>query len=632
MTIRALAQGDPQRIGRYRILGVLGSGGMGRVLLGVGPDGRLVAVKQVHAHLLGEREYRARFRREVTASTRVSGAFTAPVIDFDVDTSAPWLASVFVIGVPLDKIVTEYGPLPPMAVRMLAAGLASALQAIHRAGLIHRDLKPANVLLAADGPRVIDFGIAQAAENQGLTEAGSVLGSPAYMSPEQALAEPLTPASDVFALGSLLVMAATGASPFVAASMAYTLFNIAHVEPDLGGVPPELRDLVGPCLRKDPATRPTPTQILDHLGQPPEHGRIWPEPVHAEIDRVGAELAMLASDPNATVVLSGGRRGAFTRKPTEFAIPQGVPRGRGTRTVLIMVAVLIALATTVGAAWMRWSDGGDTPQATLTGFTLAQMREVDTCAWLSKALGSTIPAGLDPDWPTTVSDWTLTTSETWGCTVTAPGIRSMLDIAPGDFLVGFGLTANAVSGQTILGSESDGYCGRAVKPAGAQVPWGISVEIHIGEKCALPEYVITRLMSVAEPPRRADADRSLATVDPCTLVDHSTLTSLIGAIPEPPKEVSAHSCVWEGADQVTVKLEQIKASVLEDPMVDLGDGKQLIAPKSTVDAICTRDYPFREVGTQREQVEIKVHGGNDNAAHCSAAESIARMVIEKLPK
>ncbi|MRH88654.1 protein kinase [Nocardia sp. SYP-A9097] len=147
MTIRPLALGDPQQIGRYRILGILGAGGMGRVLLGTGPDGRLVAVKQVHAHLLDEIEYRARFRREVTASTRVSGAFTAPVIDFDVDSATPWLASVFVVGVPLDTAVERHGPLPPAAVRMLAAGLASALHAIHQAALIHRDLKPANVLL-----------------------------------------------------------------------------------------------------------------------------------------------------------------------------------------------------------------------------------------------------------------------------------------------------------------------------------------------------------------------------------------------------------------------------------------------------------------------------------------------------
>ncbi|MFB8002176.1 serine/threonine-protein kinase [Nocardia sp. NPDC056000] len=631
MTIRPLAQGDPQRIGRYRILGVLGSGGMGRVLLGAGPDGRLVAVKQVHAHLLGEVEYRARFRREVTASTRVSGAFTAPVVDFDVDTPTPWLASVFVVGVPLDKVVTGYGPLPPVAVRMLAAGLASALQAIHQAGLIHRDLKPANVLLAEDGPRVIDFGIAQAAENQGLTEAGSVLGSPAYMSPEQALAEPLTPASDVFALGSLLVMAATGESPFAAASMAYTLFNIAHVEPNLSTVPPELRDLVGWCLGKDPSSRPTPTQILDYLGRPPERGHIWPEPVHAEIDRVGGELVKLAADPNATVILPGGRRGTVTRGRTEFAVPQGIPRGGDTRTLLVMCVVLVVLAVTAGAAWVRWG-GDDTPQASPTGFSMAQMREVDTCSWLSKALGSTVPAELAPGWPAKVSDWTLTTSESWGCDVTAPGVRSMLTVSPGKFIIGFGLTANTVSAHQILGSKSTGYCGRAVKPGGTQAPWGVLVEFYQDEECRLPEYVLTRLMSVREPPRRVDADRSLAVVEPCSLVDHTSLASLIGAIPEVPKESSAHSCVWEGSDQVTVNLEQVKASASKDPVIDVGDGKQLIAPKSTVDAICTRGYPYREVGTRREQVEIKVHGGNDNAAHCSAAESIARMVIEKLPK
>ncbi|MGW4246249.1 serine/threonine-protein kinase, partial [Nocardia sp. NPDC004722] len=228
-----LGPDDPVRIGGYRTLARLGAGGMGRVLLGAGPDGRLVAIKQIHAHLLDGHEYRARFRQEITASTRVSGAFTAPVIDFDVDTEQPWLASAFVVGVPLDRVIAEQGALPVPAIRALAVGLAVALHDIHAAGLVHRDLKPANVILAHDGPRVIDFGIAKLSEATGLTETGAALGSPAYMSPEQALSQPLTPASDIFALGSLLVTVVTGSSPFVAASMAYTLFNIAHSEPDL---------------------------------------------------------------------------------------------------------------------------------------------------------------------------------------------------------------------------------------------------------------------------------------------------------------------------------------------------------------------------------------------------------------
>ncbi len=172
--VMQLQPGDPARIGRYRLLGQLGAGGMGRVLRGVGPDGRLVAVKQVHAHLVTESDFLPRFRREVRVSARVSGAFAAAVVDFDVESEEPWLASVFVPGVPLDKAVEQFGPLSTDQVRTLALGLASALHAIHEVGLIHRDLKPANVILAEDGPRVIDFGIARAVEGRSeLTHTGS---------------------------------------------------------------------------------------------------------------------------------------------------------------------------------------------------------------------------------------------------------------------------------------------------------------------------------------------------------------------------------------------------------------------------------------------------------------------------
>lgn len=195
--------GGPTHVGPFEVVGVLGQGGMGRVLLAAGPDGRLVAVKQVLAHFADDEGFRARFRREVTASRKVSGAYTAAVIDADPDASTPWLASVFVAGPSLGAVVKAGGVLPEDVVRRLAAGLTSALAEIHRAGLVHRDLKPDNVLLAEDGVRVIDLGIARATEGEaegdtGLTRTGFVVGSPAYMSPEQAEGHPLTPASDVF--------------------------------------------------------------------------------------------------------------------------------------------------------------------------------------------------------------------------------------------------------------------------------------------------------------------------------------------------------------------------------------------------------------------------------------------------
>ncbi|NUS53686.1 MAG: serine/threonine protein kinase [Streptomycetaceae bacterium] len=210
-----LKAGDPERVGPYTLLGRLGAGGMGAVYLGRSGAGRTVAVKVVIAELARDEGFRARFRAEVAAARSVRGAFTAPVVDADPDADPPWMATAFVPGVPLSAAVATYGPLPERAVSALAAGIAEALLSVHAAGLVHRDLKPGNVLLAADGPHVIDFGIARAVDAAAaFTATGTVVGSPAFMSPEQALGGQVTPASDVFSLGGTLVYAATGRAPF----------------------------------------------------------------------------------------------------------------------------------------------------------------------------------------------------------------------------------------------------------------------------------------------------------------------------------------------------------------------------------------------------------------------------------
>ncbi|MFE9630640.1 serine/threonine-protein kinase [Streptomyces sp. NPDC006463] len=283
-----LGPSGPKHVGPFDVLGVLGQGGMGRVLLAAGPDGRLVAVKQVLAHYADDEGFRARFRREVTASRKVSGAYTAAVIDADADAPTPWLASVFVAGPSVGAVVEKAGVLSEDVVRRLAAGLASALAEIHRAGLVHRDLKPANVLLAEDGVRVIDLGIARATEpgaegDTGLTQTGWVVGSPSYMSPEQAEGRPLTPASDVFSLGSVLVMAVTGHSPFAGSSTLRTLYDVVHAEPDLSAVPAGLREVVASCLAKDPAARPSPARLRELIGPVAPAGRQWPSAVYGMI-------------------------------------------------------------------------------------------------------------------------------------------------------------------------------------------------------------------------------------------------------------------------------------------------------------------------------------------------------------
>ncbi|MEU9497596.1 serine/threonine-protein kinase [Streptomyces sp. NPDC048196] len=336
-----LGESDRPVVGPYRLVAELGRGGMGRVLLGVAPDGRLVAVKVVRSQFVEDDGFRTRFRREVQASRRVSGAYTAAVVDADADAPLPWLASVFVPGPPLSEVVETVGPLPPEAAVRLAAGLAAALAEVHRAGLIHRDLKPSNVLLAADGPRVIDFGIARATDSEGgteITHTGWLVGSPAFMSPEQAESRELTPASDVFSLGVVLVQACTGRSPFAGPSAPQTLYNVVHTEPDLAPLPDELRGLVARCLAKDPSRRPAPAEILEHLGRLAPATRPWPAAVHALIDGQQAEIIGLLGlpedggvrvDSGTVTVLGTAPGGSSTPQPPEDPPPP--PQGPGPR-------------------------------------------------------------------------------------------------------------------------------------------------------------------------------------------------------------------------------------------------------------------------------------------------------------
>jgi Protein kinase domain len=271
-----LQPGDPSRIGPYRLLEVLGNGGMGRVYLGRSPGGRQVAVKVIRAQLATDPEFRTRFRREVAAARMVNGIYTAAVVDADTEGQVPWLATAYINGPSLADAVQQGGPLPPDALSPFAAALAEGLSAVHAAGLVHRDLKPSNVLLAPDGPRVIDFGIAYAAEATSLTETNVVIGSPGYLSPEQAEADrEVAAASDVFSLGSVLCYAATGHSPWGTGSSAALLYRVVHAEPGIADVPDEIRSLVARCLAKSPGQRPSAAGILAELGDPVPTGG-WP--------------------------------------------------------------------------------------------------------------------------------------------------------------------------------------------------------------------------------------------------------------------------------------------------------------------------------------------------------------------
>jgi serine/threonine protein kinase len=275
-----LAPEDPREVSGYTLRARLGAGGMGRVFLSFTPGGRALAIKVIRPEHAEDEEFRRRFQREVTAAQRVQGLFTAPVIDADPTAALPWLATAYVSGPSLRQAVAERSPFPAETVFRLVAGVAEGLTAVHACGIIHRDLKPANVLLAEDGPRVIDFGIAHAAEATSLTSTGLTVGTPAFMAPEQIRGRPVTPATDVFGLGHLAVFAATGHTAFGEGNQDALLYRIINEPPDLDDCPQEVRAIAQRCLAKDPAERPGLTEVMTHAreqtsGQTLHLARSW---------------------------------------------------------------------------------------------------------------------------------------------------------------------------------------------------------------------------------------------------------------------------------------------------------------------------------------------------------------------
>ena len=359
-----LAANDPRQIGAYRLQSLLGAGGMGRVYLGFSPAGRAVAVKVIHPAFARDPEFLRRFKREVLAAEAVGGAYTAPVVAAGPDDDPPWLATAFVPGPSLADVVAEAGPLPEPVLWRLAGGLIEALQAVHASGLVHRDLKPANVLLATDGPRVIDFGISRALEGTTTTATGMIVGTPGFLSPEQATGSPVGPATDVFALGSVIAFAATGGSPFGTGEPVAMAYRVVHAEPELRAIPIRLRDLVAGCLAKEPASRPSLNRLMDAVmagsaaypGLSPES--FWPEPVASLVnsrrDSLRAEApigtpAPPAHGPTTSAVRVGQNNTNLIR--AGGASPHAKRRGRiaaGTAAFVVggLAAALIALFAT----------------------------------------------------------------------------------------------------------------------------------------------------------------------------------------------------------------------------------------------------------------------------------------------
>ncbi|MFD8869440.1 PQQ-binding-like beta-propeller repeat protein [Streptomyces sp. NPDC059590] len=346
-----LSAGDPESISGYTLTDRLGAGGMGVVYLGRSDSGRQVAVKLVHEQYAQDEEFRTRFRQEVAAARKVSGAFTAPVVDADPDAARPWMATLYVPGPTLSEVVREKGPLGGRDLRRLGLGLVEALRDIHKVGVVHRDLKPSNILMAGDGPRVIDFGISRAADNQTLTvTVGRVLGTPPFMSPEQ-LRTPrgVTAASDVFSLGSLLVYAVTGTAPFDSDSPYVSGYQVMYEHPTLAGVPRPLAAIAERCLDKDPAKRPDLTELHRMLDALPD----FPAADRSTVKRPNAE------GPDA--------EGALQAPPPPPPLPGKPAAGRRRRRlILTVIGATLALAGLTVAAVMFATDSPspDTTQPT----------------------------------------------------------------------------------------------------------------------------------------------------------------------------------------------------------------------------------------------------------------------------
>ncbi len=545
----------------------------------------------------------------------MTGAYTAAVMDADPEAAEPWLASMFVPGPSLREAVDRFGPMPLGGLRLLTAGLAGALMEIHRAGMVHRDLKPSNVLLAQDGPRVIDFGIAKAvATDIHLTSTGTVVGSPAFMSPEQAAGGPITPASDVFSVGAMLVLAATGTSPFEGASTPQTLYNVVHNAADVSSLPTALRGVVDACLDKNPANRPTPPQLLESVDTITA-GVGWPGAVRDEIARQRA-------DADRWVAADGRNESKAERRVSVKWVATA--------------AVLALLGTGVGAAALFGPDSGDQADPLANrGLELSdeQLRLIETCALLGADVVGSVGQPIQPR---------LTTSTTCGADLVASdGGRLRMTVGVGAPIEP-SATATGISlaGAQVLDStaDSDG-CGRATVLRD-QPRLGVAVTTVGDDACRAAEdglrAVLTRL--VTDPPIGNPPRQSVVRLDPCTSVDSSVLNPILGAgvVAAP---VDSHTCTWRSeADEITVATAEA-TRVDADPKytrlrIDGGALGDLEAARLVgLDGACTTNHLVRPtVADRAEMITVIVRPSAAANTACAASESVLIAVVDRLRK
>jgi predicted Ser/Thr protein kinase len=474
-----LQVGDPSQIGPFRLLGRLGEGGMGRVFLGESPGGRKVAVKVVHPHYASDPGFRGRFAREVAAARQVGGFHTAAVVGADADADLPWMATAYIPGPSLAEAGTKRGPLDEAGERRLGAALAEGLAAIHECGLIHRDLKPSNVIMADDGPRIIDFGIAKGAGATALTGSSAVIGTLRYMSPEQLQGQELTPQSDVFALGTVLAYAATGHDPFEAPTMPAVITRILTGPPDLDPLAGDLRGIIAGCLAKDPGGRPTPGDLLVRFSRPAPHDPTVvagpaPAPAAAPVPAPGPVPEAVPS-PEPRPAEADGPAPAAAQEPSlasTLNVSPVVPPGR-TNPAAAPADLPAALVTAASGSADKPARRGSRRQTGLIAagtLAVAGLATAGILTLVNRPAPSLYATGAPPATPSTTGKRPASTATTIAkrtAILTDPASKSVQSVAFGPDGI---LAAGDANGSTYLWNTTTGkITATLTDPAGKSV-------------------------------------------------------------------------------------------------------------------------------------------------------------------
>ncbi|WP_446223794.1 protein kinase domain-containing protein [Nocardia sp. IBHARD005] len=632
MIFEPMPSADPQRIGRYRLLAEMPSAEPTfRAYLGAGPDDELYLIRRIQTGTAVDARFRIRLRHSAVAAARVDHPAVSKVFDFDTDNESPWLASAFEPGIRLDHVIAAHGPMPVPVVRQLASLLTRALAAVHGAGWIHRAVRPDAVWLTRDGLRLSDLGLTPSTDVSAITASERVSGPPDYLAPEQAIGTDPTAAADVFALGSVIAFAASGRALFTAPSVPYTLFNIAQRDPALDAVPMELRELIWGCVRKSPAERPTPGQILQYLGS--VGGPSWPAPVLAGIEenrRQAAELLAAAPTGDQLGRIPRSKRLIGTAASAVAVMRRrwdGMSRQRRRWTGLAaVVGVVVAVS---GVAVLAANDSAQRPG---TGLSIAELRTVDSCAWLDQIIDG--PISVQPS-AIPEAEWQLTPIADWGCVA---GARTSYSIflhlgsqiaAPGTTF----FSDTEVDGIPILRGGKFS-CARSIASRDDPAN-GISVSVSepstdkidgTTKVCgpASDELVGKLARTLGSAPRLpGDHSKSVAVLEACGLFDRESVEQAIGPLPAKPTVDDAHTCKWDGRVPITVEMQR-RVDTAKQKRETL-DGVEMV-----ITGRCARGYLYP--GADREMIEVTVEASSDSPAeYCGLAGTALRQLVDRLP-